>query len=209
MKHLLQYIVAGISAFLFLPLYGLAQDIQLDSVPRPIDEINGTVFSISQDNSGFLWFGTGSGLYKYDGFQYTAYHYEPKKPNGLSSDQIECVLADKQGYIWIGHYHNSSGLERLDPSTGIFTHYEHRGNDIHSLSSDSVTTIMQDREGTVWVGTEIGLNRFDAVNNRFDQYHHKENDPASLSSDQIRAIYEDKQGDSLGWHRRPVGYYEQ
>ncbi len=194
MKHLLQYIVAGISAFLFLPLCVSPQDIQLDSVSRPADEISGTVYSITQDNSGFLWFGTGSGLYKYDGFQYTVYHYQPTKPSGLSSDAIECVMADRQGYIWIGHYHNSSGIERLDPSTGIFTHYEHREDDIHSLSSDSVTTIMQDREGTIWIGTQIGLNRFDALNNRFDQYHHKENDPASLSSDQIRPIYEDKQG---------------
>src|SRR5450432_1507915 len=193
MKHLLQFFIAGISAFLFLPLSGLAQDIQLDSVPRPLNEINGAVFSITQDGGGFLWLGTAFGLYKYDGYQYTGYHYLPGKPNGLASERIEAVMADKEGFIWIGHY-NSSGLERLAPSTGIFTLYTHRGNDIHSLSSDSVTAIMQDREGIIWVGTEIGLCRFDAVNNRFDQYYHKENDPTSLSSDQIRAIYEDKQG---------------
>ena len=149
---------------------------------------------MAQDNSGFLWLGTNNGLVKFDGYQYTSYISQASNPNSISNNQVECVAADKQGYIWIGHYHSSSGLERLDPSTGIFKNFQHQENDIYSLSSDTVNAILEDHEGIIWVGTINGLNRFDPKTNRFYHYTHKENDPSSLSCNQVRTIYEDTEG---------------
>ncbi len=88
-----------------------------------------------------------NGLYKYDGYQYSSYHNEPLNPNSPAADNIECVAADKAGYIWLAHQCNL-GLDRLDPATGIFTHFRHNDNDPGSLVSDTVNVIMQDHEGT-------------------------------------------------------------
>jgi ligand-binding sensor domain-containing protein/signal transduction histidine kinase len=194
MKILLPFFIAGFMVVSFFPFSSLGQDIHFDSVQRTQDEINSNILSMAQDSRGFLWLGTVTGLFKYDGFQYTAYHNQPANPNSMSSDEVECLATDKQGYIWMGHFHNTSGLDRLDPSTGIFTHFHHMNNDVFSLSSDTTTAIMQDHEGTIWVGTMKGLDRYDSKTNRFYHYQHNENDPASLSSNQVRTIYEDKQG---------------
>jgi ligand-binding sensor domain-containing protein len=194
MKSLLQYYISRICVLLFLPLTGSGQDIHFDLVQRPQDQIGVSVFALAQDQKGLLWIGTTNGLFKFDGSQYTAYHNQPSNFNSISDDVVECIAADQQGYIWVGHHHNTSGLDRLDPSTGIFSHFRHNENDAYSISSDTVSAILQDHEGTIWIGTENGLDRFDSKTNRFYHYRHKENDLASLSFNQVRSIYEDKEG---------------
>ena len=194
MKKLLLFAIFQLSIFLLCPFLSSGQDIHFDLVPRPQDQTGTIILSMAQDNQGYLWLATTNGLYKYDGNQYTAYHNQALNPNSISNDYLECIAADKQGYIWIGYYHNTSGLDRLDPSTGICTHFHHNENDVYSLASDSVNVIIQDHEGTIWVGTVNGLDRFDTKTNRFYHYQHKENNPASLSFNQVRAIYEDKEG---------------
>ena len=147
-----------------------------------------------QDNNGFLWFGTARGLFKYNGFQYTAYYSYAPDSNSISSDMVECLAADKQGYIWIGHEHIVPGLDQMEPLTGICTHFHHNKKDIYSLASDSVIAIMQDHDGAIWVGTKNGQDRLDTKTRRFYHYPHKENDPASLSCNQPGDIYKDEEG---------------
>jgi ligand-binding sensor domain-containing protein len=147
---------------------------------------------MTQDTQGFLWLATANGLYKYDGHQYTSYHNEPLNPNSLANDNIQSVTADKTGYIWIGM--GQSGLDRLNPVTGVFTHFRHNDNDPGSLASDNVLNILQDREGTLWVGTLAGLDKFDTKTNTFLHYRNDPKDTSSISCNVIMNIYEDKQG---------------
>jgi ligand-binding sensor domain-containing protein len=195
MKKRVALIIAILSTWLFSPFTTSAQDIHFETVPGYADEVLNSILSMSQDKNGFLWFGTaGAGLFKYDGFKYINYRVKSGDTNSISSDQIECIAADKDGYIWIGHYHGSSGLERFDPATGIFTHFHHHANDPNSLSSDTINAIMQDHEGSIWLATVQGLDKYDPKAKTFYHYHHIESDPGSLSSNQIRIIYEDKKG---------------
>jgi signal transduction histidine kinase/ligand-binding sensor domain-containing protein len=194
MNNKMALIVFALSAW-SMPFFTSAQDIHFEPVPGYSEQSNSSVFSMAQDNNGFLWLGTAAdGLIKYNGYQYTVFSHQESNPNTISNDRVECVMADKEGNIWIGHYHNTSGLDRLDPSTGIFTHFHHSANDPFSLASDTINAILQDHEGTVWLGTLQGLDRYDSKTNKFYHYHHNENDPGSLSSNQVRVIYEDKKG---------------
>ena len=45
-------------------------------------------------------------------------------------------------------------LDRLDPETGVFTHFRHEPADPTSISSDLISAILEDRQGMIWVGTE-------------------------------------------------------
>ena len=194
MKRLLQTHASLLTGFLLYSFISLAQDIHFSTVQRSQDDIGTVIIAITQDSKGYLWFATQNGLYKYDGFQYTAYHNQPTNPNSLILENIECVAEDKQGYIWVGHYHNTAGLERLDPATGVFTHYHHDEKDAGSLGGDSINAIIQSRDGTLWIGTTGGLDRYDGRTNKFFHYKHNANDSTSISSNQVRIIYEDKQG---------------
>jgi len=52
-----------------------------------------------QDRQGFLWFGTMSGLCRYDGSKFKIY---TKENEGLSNNYIWSMYEDRDGQIWIG-----------------------------------------------------------------------------------------------------------
>jgi signal transduction histidine kinase/ligand-binding sensor domain-containing protein len=178
--------------FLCSGFVSIAQDIRLNIVTPPIGEAGFTTNGMAQDKQGYIWLATSDGLYKYDGYQYTPYHHETLNSNTPAGANTEWVMADKAGYIWLAlHFY---GLDRLDPATGIFTHFRHHDNDPGSLINDTVWVVVQDHEGTIWIGTAGGLDKFDSKTNKFIHHTNSPNDPSSLSSNEVRAIYEDKQG---------------
>src|SRR5215216_817420 len=156
------------------------------------ENIGSQILGMTQDAQGFLWLSTQRGLFRYDGHSYTAYHHEVLNQHSPSQDNIECVTADSAGYIWMSP--QWQGLDRLDPATGIFTHFRHDRNNPASLGNDSVMTLLTDHEGTLWIGTYQGLDRLDKGSTQFVHYRHDPKDTASLSFRAVRSIYEDREG---------------
>src|ERR1700722_18709579 len=52
------------------------------------------VQSIVQDRQGFLWFGTNSGLQRYDGYRFRNFQHDPKNPNTLSGSALRRQFED-------------------------------------------------------------------------------------------------------------------
>jgi ligand-binding sensor domain-containing protein len=119
-----------------------------------------------------MWFATDNGLYRFDGYNYTYYVDDPLNSNSLVSHHIETVYADRNGMIWVG---SQQGLGRLDPATGIFTHFFHEQNE-SSLSDNEVKAIFEDHEGMIWVGTNKGLNRLDPGTKKLTRFLHTASD---------------------------------
>lgn len=154
---------------------------------------HGTVFSIVQDHTGFMWFGTPSGLNKYDGYSITIFRSDPQNPNSLSNDNAGNLYLDRAGMIWIGTW--GGGLNRLNPVTEEFKVYLPDPANPASLSSDRVQTMFEDRAGNLWVGTAGGgLNKLDPQTEQFTVYKNDPANPASLSNDRIWSIVEDGAG---------------
>ena len=71
--------------------------------------------------------------------------------NGLSQANVECILQDSQGFIWIGTF---NGLNRYDGyEIRIFNHDP---NDTLTISHEHVTSICEDDEGKLWLATYGG-----------------------------------------------------
>lgn len=152
-----------------------------------------TVYSIVQDQTGFMWFGTQNGLNKYDGYQFTVYRSDAFNPNTVSNDNAGNIYIDHDGIIWIGTW--GGGLDRLNPRTGQFKNYSPDPQNPKSLGYDRVQTIFQDSRGAVWVGTAgAGLDKLDSKTGTFSHYRNNPNNPDSLSNDRIWKIDEDRQG---------------
>ncbi|HEU5051780.1 MAG TPA: two-component regulator propeller domain-containing protein [Hanamia sp.] len=188
-----------LSFFLHVPITillfqqsGLAQDIHFEVINQPKDVPWQLISGMSQGPDGFLWISNYTGVYKYDGQQFTHYLHDPKNSNSLADNRTECILAAKDGTTWIGTY--VTGLDHLDPATGIFTHFRHLPHVSASLSNDTVTALMQDKQGTLWVGTYGGIDRFNAQNGTFTHFVHVANDSTSLSNNLVRVIYQDHEG---------------
>ena len=71
--------------------------------------------------------------------------------NGLSQANVECILQDSQGFIWIGTF---NGLNRYDGyEVRIFNHDP---NDSLSLSHEHISAMCEDDEGKLWIATYGG-----------------------------------------------------
>ncbi|MBW6458496.1 MAG: hypothetical protein K0B52_04955, partial [FCB group bacterium] len=58
------------------------------------------VTCITQDQSGFIWFGTFNGLNRYDGYNFRTFHYSDNMEQSLAHNFISDLAVDKEGFIW-------------------------------------------------------------------------------------------------------------
>lgn len=152
-----------------------------------------TINCILQDSHGFLWIGTQDGLNKYDGYGFTVYKHEIENKNSLSSGFIQCLYEDSTGALWIGTF--DAGLNRFDPKTESFSHFQFNENNPNSLSDNRVKCLHGDKLGNLWIGTwGGGLNKFHLQNQKFTRYISKPGDIKTVSNNWIRCLYEDKKG---------------
>lgn len=122
-------------------------------------------------------------------------HIQPEKikyPKNLSQNQVNCILQDHKGYLWIG---TKDGLNRYDGYQ--FVVYGHDPFDETSISNNFITTIYEDSQQRLWIGTRKGLNFLDRSKNIFYQIPLENADENSLSQQNIRDIAEDQNGNIL------------
>jgi ligand-binding sensor domain-containing protein/signal transduction histidine kinase len=108
--------------------------------------------------------------------------------NGLESPDIQSVLQDKRGFLWVG---TLAGLHRFDGTNCKV--FKHEVSNPHSISSNLIYSLCEARDSTIWVGTRHGLNKFNPKTEKFIVYN-TYNKQKILENKSIRHIYEDKRG---------------
>ena len=71
--------------------------------------------------------------------------------NGLSSSQINCILKDSRGYVWLG---TPAGLYRFDGY--VFKNFQSDSQDGSSLADSYIYSIQETLDGNLWVETAAG-----------------------------------------------------
>jgi signal transduction histidine kinase/ligand-binding sensor domain-containing protein/DNA-binding response OmpR family regulator len=168
------------------------QDIRFARVAVNNVPIPASTLSVSQDQSGFVWFGTLDGLLRYDGYNLRTYKHDTGNPNSLAQTAIRSVYKGRNGILWIATGH--AGLDKLEPAQDTITHYRHDPGNPESLSSNDVRCVFQESGGLLWIGTGAGLDRLDLTTGSFTHYRHDARDKRSLSSDGILTVFEDRRG---------------
>ena len=112
-----------------------------------------TVFTALQDKNGFLWFGTSSGLNRYDGYSFRIFNFNPEDSNSLSSNYVRSLIEDSNGNLWIG---TDKGLNRFNTKTGNFTTFLYDPDDSSSISHNHIRALIEDQNGNIWIGTDGG-----------------------------------------------------
>ena len=113
------------------------------------------VTSILQDNEGFMWFGTRSGLNRYDGYDFQVFNQVPGDTNNLVNTSVEKIYKDSKGIIWIGT--KSNGISRYNPVTGQFLNMPYNDLSLHNILPDKrIISFCEDTDGEMWIGTWNG-----------------------------------------------------
>jgi len=188
----------SIGLVLFLASPALAQpqlemnkDYLIEEFVLPGGPSGNSVNCIVQGPNGFLWFGSHTGLNRYDGYHFKLYKSNPEDSTSLAFSYIEWLFWSLDNYLWIGTY--GGGLFRFDPNDESFVRYHHHPADPTSLSNDQVTYIIEESKDILWVGTTGGLNRLDRTTGQFERFLNVDNDPTSLSFNDVRTLYIDRQ----------------
>ncbi len=159
------------------------------------------VTDILQDQNGYIWIGTTSGLNRFDGYSFTVFKYRPGEPHTLSNNSINDLHEDAEGRIWIA---TDGGLNMYNPLTEQFKHYQHDANNENQVLYNRTRVIYEDQEGILWLGTHNGLNKFDKEKETFQLFQHQETHSRfweTSPSQEISEIIEDEEGHLI------VGYW--
>ena len=107
------------------------------------------VNDITQDEKGYLWIATNSGVSRFDGNSFINY----REKQGLAENICSTIFCDNQGRVWVGHQSagvsiiNSNSIEILSETDGL------ANNEVHD--------IFQDLEGKIWIATFGGVSFLD------------------------------------------------
>ena len=89
--------------------------------------------------------------------------------NGLSHNNINCIVQDKTGFIWIATF---DGLCRFDGYE--FKKYYHQAGDMTSLPYFEIHSLCVDKDNNLWiVAGNIGLSLYDRSKDNFHTYSAK------------------------------------
>lgn len=115
------------------------------------------VHRLYRDSAGKLWLGTGNlcrlenTLSPREKPVFRIFENDPKNPNSLPYGNVEAILEDHLGRIWIGL--RDGGLSCYLPDVDRFINYRHDPARPQGLSHNIVTSLYQDAEKRLWITT--------------------------------------------------------
>ncbi|MCB0565295.1 MAG: response regulator [Phaeodactylibacter sp.] len=182
-RAIINLLTAGLALFSFLP--GTTQpDLQFEHITIEDGLANNEVRCVFQDSKGFMWFGTHSGLNRYDGHEMKAYLHDRDNPESISLVVIQSITEDKQGKIWLAGF-GISGINSYDPEKDIFTKYL-----LPDTQRTAIQHIYEDHRGNLWTGTwDYGILRLDKEKGRFEPFPVAL--PEGVDKEMVNAILED------------------
>ena len=168
---------------------------------------------IVRDSRGFLWFCTGEGFSRFDGYSFTNFGTS----EGLPHPTVNDLLETRSGEYWIA---TNGGLCRFNPKglptknpvyaadlpagapEAMFVTYTPSSND---QSTRAINTVIQRRDGSIWCGTRKGLFHLNRVGVRVELRAVDIGLPEFADFKYIGAILEDRYGTM--WIGTPNGLY--
>ena len=126
--------------------------------------IQGHIFDIEQDSFGFMWFATGGGLTRYDGYTFKNFFYDKHDSLTITSDWIFSITKQGNNYLWV----SGNGVSRMDLKTGKAKRFQYDKNSKKGLGDNRVFDIYQDKSKVIWIVHGKGLDRFNEQDNSFD-----------------------------------------
>ncbi len=99
------------------------------------------VYDVLQDEKGYVWLGTESGISRFDGNNFKNFHAE----DGIAEKSVKVIFKDSKSNLWFGH------------KAGNITHYNGQKFSVHPISDTignaDITSIIEDGEGNIWIST--------------------------------------------------------
>lgn len=171
-----------------VPAAAQLQGASFQRLPGAVALSHNSVYAITQDSAGFLWFGTADGLNRYDGYEVRVYRHDPPDSTTLSNSLVRALLPDADGRLWVA---TPGGVSRFDPRTETARRYP-LVSATGRATARRALSLHRGVDGSHWVGTDAGLFRYDPVRDSMVHVFPTEADSAGAPS--IYGIQDDSRG---------------
>ena len=109
------------------------------------------IYSINQDNNGYLWIGTGAGLCRFDGFEFR----DDFLTDSITKSSVVLSYKDRQGNIWFGH---------IDGSLSIYDGSDFIPVSIEEGQKNRINDIIESDDSLIYIATQSnGILRVNAA----------------------------------------------
>ncbi|MBO9200713.1 MULTISPECIES: hybrid sensor histidine kinase/response regulator transcription factor [Niastella] len=144
------------------------------------------VNSIIKDAKGFMWFGTASGLNRYDGYTFKVFRHRENDSSSLNDDLIVKIQEGPDNKFWID---TRAGQCLFDPvSEKAMTNTAGYCQQL-SLPNTFVTDIVKDKQGCYWFAqTGYGASRYNPVTHTVTRFK-RQHDITDMTADNAGNIW--------------------
>ena len=190
-----RFAIWTILIFFIISSYALSQDnqIRFDHISIEQGLSQSSVFSITQDQIGFMWFATEDGLNRYDGYTFTVYTHNPIDTNSISDIGVQKLFVNRAGNLWVITF--SGKLNRYDQERDIFVHYNLDKFSPSDKGSKQISSIAEDSSGKLWICSgKCSLYFYEPDKDKFIYQPLKETSEKLLSNLHVQCLYVSQDG---------------
>src|SRR5438045_766164 len=139
-----------------VPLFAIDRDRSLDQLDHTrwthMEGAPGEVRALAQTTDGYLWLGTATGLFRFDGIRFEP--YKPQSGPPFSQRSVAALFAVPDGGLWVSYWYGGASFIK----DGAVTEY---GKE-QGLPSHQVFAFARDGKGTIWIAArKDGLARLE------------------------------------------------
>ena len=155
------------------------------------------IYAITQDDRGFIWLGTASGLYRYDGHNFLHVNSPADEPGHSIGNILQAVEKDGEGNLWLGSVNT---LQWYNPARNRFWTPDLSRPENKTLAASYIMNITKGLAGRMWLATSYNyFFRFNRADSSFTHFH---NYPPSATRSVI-TVYE-WEGEALAVHTEGI-----
>ncbi len=192
-RRKIKFVFALASVFIGSDLFSQPESISFTRLDINNGLSHNQINSIFKDSRGFMWFGTMSGLNRFDGYTFKIYRHDPDDSSSINDSYINTIGEDHLGRLWIS---TRTAYCLYNAETESFS------NDIPGylaelgLSAGTVAGMTRDNRGRLWLTLDnAGMAGFDPAAGSVLRLNHDPDDSLSLVSNDISSFIQDPRGD--------------
>lgn len=154
----------------------------------------GQINCVFEDIRGYIWFGTKTGINRYDGNSVTVFKNVKGDDSSLSGNEITSIAEDKYGILWVSTLNH--GVNLYDWKTEKFKRIMHDPGNPSSIGSNSINKVYIDKSNDhILLGTlSSGIDIFNRQTDSFEHLQFDELNDQSISSNMVYDIIKESDG---------------
>jgi ligand-binding sensor domain-containing protein len=117
------------------------------------DGYPGNAQALAQTQDGFLWIGSDTGFFRFDGVHFE--RYVPRSGDKLPENVVRSLLALPDGSLWVAY--------RFENKICVLRNGQVKSYGKADGVTSNPTSIVQDHEGAIWANTATGVIRFNGT----------------------------------------------